>query len=62
MDMADENRIKVDLGPQLPQVTMGSNALKYSGFGRMVIEYAVASIREGREIGPLEFHVLLARN
>ena len=62
LDSIDNNQIKVKLDGQIPEVTVGSNVLQYSGFARMGIEYAVASIREGRELGPLEFHVLLARN
>ena len=62
LDMNDKDQLKIDLEQPIPQVIMGSNALQYSGFARMAIEYAVASIRERRELGSLEFHVLLARN
>ena len=48
-------------GPEV-RVTLGKGSLRYSGFARMCVEYAVASIRAGREITPLEFHVLLQRN
>jgi hypothetical protein len=41
---------------------MGSNIYEYSGFARMCIEYAAASLRQRRPIEVLEFHVLLARN
>ena len=43
-------------------VTIGNGALKYSGFARMCIEYAVACIRAEKEITTMEFHVLLQRN
>ena len=43
-------------------VTIGNGALKFSGFARMCIEYAVACIRAGKEITTMEFHVLLQRN
>lgn len=62
LDMVDKDQIKVELDRPIPEVTLGSNALRYSGFARMAIEYAVATIRERRELGTLEFHVLLARN
>jgi hypothetical protein len=54
--------MSIDLNGPEPVITLGSNAVRYSGFARMAIEYAVASIRERREIGQLEFHILLARN
>ena len=62
VDVEDVNRIQVDLGPGLPQVVLGANIYRYSGFARMCVEYAVAAIRERRDLEPLEFHMLLARN
>ena len=62
VDVEDLNRIQIDLDPVAPQVTLGANIYKYSGFARMCVEYAVASIRERRDLEPLEFHMLLARN
>lgn len=62
VDFSDENQVKVELSSTPPQVTVGSNALKFPGFARMAVEYAVVSIREERELGSLEFHALLARN
>ena len=62
VDVEDLNRIQIDLDPGAPQVTLGANIYKYSGFARMCVEYAVASIRERRDLEALEFHMLLARN
>ena len=62
VDVEDLNRIQIDLDPGAPQVTLGANIYKYSGFARMCVEYAVASIRERRDLESLEFHMLLARN
>jgi hypothetical protein len=62
VDSAEPGQLAVELGSSVPQVTLGSNVLQFSGFARMAVEYAVASIREGREISVLEFHILLARN
>ena len=62
VDSAEPGQLAVELGSSVPQVTLGSNVLQFSGFARMAVEYAVASIREGREISALEFHILLARN
>ena len=62
LDETESSEMRIDLNGPEPVITLGSNAVQYSGFARMAIEYAVASIREQREIGPLEFHVLLARN
>ena len=62
IDLEDLNRMQVELGPEVPRVMLGANIYKYSGFARMCVEYAVASIRERRDIEPLEFHLLLARN
>ena len=58
----DPSCLEVDLEATVPKVVLGSNIYEYPGFARMCIEYAAASINEGRHIGELEFHVLLARN
>ena len=62
VDMENYNRLQVDLDDEVPRVTLGANIYKYSGFARMCVEYAVASIRERRDLQTLEFHLLLARN
>ena len=62
VDEADTDRLEVDLLGPLPNVLIGSAVLQYPGFARMCVEYAVASIREGRRISVLEFHVVLGRN
>lgn len=62
VDDEDAGQLGVELERDVPLVIMGNNILEYSGFARMCIEYAVASIREQRPIEPVEFHVLLARN
>ena len=58
----DPNFLEVDLEASVPHVVLGSNIYEYPGFARMCLEYAAASINEGRHIGELEFHMLLARN
>ena len=58
----DPSYLKVDLEGVMPRVVLGRNVYDYPGFARMCLEYAAASINEGRHIGELEFHVLLARN
>lgn len=58
----DPNFLEVDLEALVPRVMLGSNIYQYPGFARMCLEYAAASINEGRHIGELEFHILLARN
>lgn len=62
IDLEDLNRLQVELGHEVPRVTLGANIYNYSGFARMCVEYAVATIRERRNIETLEFHLLLARN
>lgn len=62
VDHTEGNRLWVDLNREVPLVVLGGNIFKYSGFARMSIEYAVASIQRQREIDLLEFHLLLARN
>ena len=62
VDHVDEDQLQVELVREVPLVVMGSNIYEYSGFARMCIEYAAASIRQQRPIDVLEFHVLLARN
>lgn len=58
----DPNALEIGLDLPVPEVVLGSDAIRYPGFARMCIEYAVASISLDREIGSLEFHLLLARN
>ena len=62
VDHDDASKLDVDLGPEVPLVTLGSNIFRYSGFARLCIEYATASIQRQRPIDMLEFHLLLARN
>lgn len=62
IDHLEANQLQIELEPEVPRVVFGSNVYKYSGFARMCVEYSVASIREQRNIEPLEFHLLLARN
>ncbi len=62
LDRGKEDRLEVDPDRFDPKVIVGSAVLKYPGFARMCIEYAVASIREGRQISALEFHMVLGRN
>lgn len=62
VDHEDAGRLDVNLDPEVPMVTLGSNIFRYSGFARLCIEYATASIQRQRPIDMLEFHLLLARN
>ena len=62
LDSDDRSALTVALEGPFPKVVLGSNILEYAGFARMAVEYVVASIREKRELGPLEFQILLARN
>ena len=62
LDTMDANQMNVELDLPIPSVTLGSNVLQYPGLARMAVEYAVASIRERRKLGLLEFNILLARN
>ena len=56
------NKLDVDLDREVPLVILGANIFHYSGFARLCIEYAAASIQRERLIDVLEFHLLLARN
>lgn len=62
IDDDNSGQLQVDFSRPVPLVIMGRNILGYSGFARLCTEYAVASIREQREIPEIEFHMLLARN
>ena len=62
VDRQEADQLQVDLEREVPLVVMGCNIFRYSGFARMCIEYAVASIRQQRPIDMLEFHILLGRN
>ncbi len=55
-------QLAVDFSRPVPLVIMGHNIFEYSGFARLCTEYAVASIRQQREIPEIEFQMLLARN
>ncbi len=60
----DDNggHLEVDFSREVPLVIMGRNIFEYSGFARLCTEYAVASVRQQREIPEIEFQMLLARN
>ena len=62
MDPLGQVPDKGEFTSSVPQVALGSDVLNYPGFARMAIEYVVAALREDRELGTLEFHMLLARN
>ena len=62
IDDDDGGNLGVDFSRRVPLVVMGHNILQYSGFARLCTEYAVASIREQRELSEIEFQMLLARN
>jgi hypothetical protein len=62
IDEDDGSQLGVDFDRDVPVVVMGRNIFEYSGFARLCTEYAVASIREQREIPEIEFQMLLARN
>ena len=62
IDHDDPNQFRVDFQREVPRVVLGANVYQYSGFARMCVEYAVASIRQQRPMEMLEFHLLLARN
>ena len=62
IDDDDGGQLGVDFGREVPLVVMGRNIFDYSGFARLCTEYAVASIREQREIPEIEFQMLLSRN
>ena len=62
IDEDDRGQLGVDLDRNVPVVVMGRNIFEYSGFARLCTEYAVASIRENREIPEIEFQMLLSRN
>ena len=62
LDHDETSQLQVEFNREVPLVVVGANVLQFSGFARMCIEYAVASIREQRPINELEFHLRLARN
>ena len=62
IDEDDGGQLGVDFGQDVPVVIMGRNVFEYSGFARLCTEYAVASIRQQREIPEIEFQMLLSRN
>ena len=62
IDEDEGGQLAVDFGREVPLVVIGHNVFEYSGFARLCTEYAVASIRQQREIPEIEFQMLLARN
>ena len=62
VDEDDGVHLGVDFSRDVPVVVMGRNIFEYSGFARQCTEYAVASIRQQREIPEIEFQLLLSRN
>ena len=62
IDRDHQDRLTLELDSMMPRVVIGSNVLEHAGFGRLAIEYAVASIRRGAQVSQLEFQALLSRN
>lgn len=62
IDHQDQSALRVEREGTIPKVVMGSHVLEYSGFARLAVEYAVASLRAGRDLDTLEFQILLSRN
>ena len=62
VDHQKTGQLQVEFNREVPLVVVGANVFQFSGFARMCIEYAIASIRAQRPIDVLEFHLLLARN
>jgi hypothetical protein len=62
VDHQETGQLQVEFNREVPLVVVGANVFQFSGFARMCIEYAIASIRAQRPIDVLEFHLLLARN
>ena len=62
IDRENPDRLTLELGIDVPRVVIGSDMLEHAGFGRLAIEYAVASIKRGAEVSQLEFQALLSRN
>ena len=62
IDHEDASKLDLDLDREVPLLVLGANIFRYSGFARLCIEYAAASIQKQRPIDLLEFHLLLARN
>jgi hypothetical protein len=62
LDREEKVRIAIDLKAPVPRVILGFGVLKYPGLARMGVEYAVACIKRGRRVTPLEFVAILQRN
>ncbi len=62
IDHDNQSRMTLELNIPVPRVVIGADILEHAGFGRLAIEYAVASIKRGAEVSQLEFQVLLSRN
>ena len=62
VDHQNGSNLEVELAGEVPVVVMGANIFQYSGFARMCIEYAAASIQRQRNLDLFEFHLLLGRN
>lgn len=58
----EDGTVTVETGGPVPIVRLTPKVLEFAGLARMTIEYAVACIREGRQIDMLEFQALLRRN
>ena len=62
IDHENQSRMTLELNIDVPRVVIGADVLQHAGFGRLAIEYAVASIKRGAEVSQLEFQALLSRN
>ena len=62
VDSEATDSVALEMTAAMPRVVFGSKVLEHPGLVRMAIEYVVACMKQGRELQPLEFQLLLRLN
>ena len=62
LDEDNPRNIAVDFSTPVPRVTVGHEVLEHPGFARMIMQYAILCLKNGKVASQDEFLVFLRRN
>jgi hypothetical protein len=60
--LGEEGEFALDLAARVPRVVMGKDVLQYAGKARMLTEYVILCLKQGRQVPEQEFQLFLRRN
>tara|TARA_B100000745_G_scaffold191981_1_gene126199 strand:+ start:343 stop:609 length:267 start_codon:yes stop_codon:yes gene_type:complete len=62
LDEDNPRNVAVDFSTPVPRVTVGQDALENPGLARMIMQYAILCLKNGKVASQDEFLVFLRRN